>query len=273
MTRPGDHEAEEPRYDIEVDLSKKNTSQTQIVLLAGRDKDVLEVGPATGYVAKALRDRGCRVTGIEVDEEAAEVASQFCERMIVADVEDLDLEGVFPQQRFDVVIFGDVLEHLVDPEAVLIRTARVLAPGGYVVASIPNVTHGSVRLSLMTGQFRYTDTGLLDRTHLRFFDRQGIEEMFEATGYRIPEWREVRLKLFQPPEFELREEDVSPELIKSIEGAPDSQTYQYVFRAELVDIPEEAPPPRKPIGVSEIRPPERSESDETAELEAQLAET
>jgi GT2 family glycosyltransferase/2-polyprenyl-3-methyl-5-hydroxy-6-metoxy-1,4-benzoquinol methylase len=274
MTRTGDHEAEEPRYDIDVDLSKKNTSQTQLVLLTGRDKDVLEVGPATGYVAKALRDRGCRVTGIEVDEEAAEVAAQFCERMIVADVEELVLEEVFPDQRFDVVVYGDVLEHLVDPEAVLLRTARILAPGGYVVASIPNVTHGSVRLSLMAGQFRYTDTGLLDRTHLRFFDEAGVEELFEGAGYAIREWRRVRLEIFQPPEVELREDDFPPELITAIRKAPEAFTYQYVVRADPVRIPDRAPPSRRTEEVSEIRSTVPSASDErVAELEGELART
>jgi GT2 family glycosyltransferase/2-polyprenyl-3-methyl-5-hydroxy-6-metoxy-1,4-benzoquinol methylase len=274
MTRAGEYEGDEPRYDIEVDLSKKNTSQTQIVLLSGRGKDVLEVGPATGYVAKALRDRGCRVTGIEVDPEAAEVAAQFCERMIVADVEDLDLEEVFPDQRFDVVVYGDVLEHLVEPETVLARTAKILAPGGRVVASIPNVTHGSVRLSLMAGQFRYTDTGLLDRTHLRFFDQQGVEELFEEAGYAIREWRRVQLDIFQPPEVELKEDDYPVELIRSIRSAPEAFTYQYVVRAEAVNVPEDIPPPRRTVQMQEIQPAMPTDSDElVAELESRLVET
>jgi GT2 family glycosyltransferase/2-polyprenyl-3-methyl-5-hydroxy-6-metoxy-1,4-benzoquinol methylase len=273
MTRP-EEQAEDLRYDIEVNLSNRNTSQTQIVLLAGRDRDVLEVGPATGYVAKALRDRDCRVTGIELDPEAAEVAAQFCERMIVGDIEELVLEEVFPDQRFDVVVYGDVLEHLVDPEAVLLRTARILAPGGYVVASIPNVTHGSVRLSLMAGQFRYTDTGLLDRTHLRFFDEAGIEELFEGAGYAIREWRRVQLDIFQPPEVELREDDFPPELIAEIRKAPEAFTYQYVVRADPVRIPDRAPPPRRTVGVSEIRSTAPSSSDgRVAELEGELAKT
>src|ERR671918_2093494 len=126
-----------PRSDRtveDVDLSHKNSSQTQIVLLTGRSKKVLDVGASTGYVAKALRERGCTVTGLEIDPEAAKQASRFCDRMIVGDVEELDLEETFPADRFDVVIFGDVLEHLVDPEGVLLRTARILAPNGYVVA-------------------------------------------------------------------------------------------------------------------------------------------
>jgi GT2 family glycosyltransferase/2-polyprenyl-3-methyl-5-hydroxy-6-metoxy-1,4-benzoquinol methylase len=274
MTRPGERPSEVPRYDIEVDLSNKNTSQTQIVLLAGRDRNVLEVGPATGYVAKALRDRGCRVTGIEVDPDAAEVAAQFCHRMLVADIEELDLEEVFPEERFDVVVYGDVLEHLVDPEAVLLRTARILAPGGHVVASIPNVTHGSVRLSLMAGQFRYTDTGLLDRTHLRFFDRRGVEELFEDCGYAIQEWRRVQLDIFQPPEVELREDDFSPDLIRSIRSAPEAFTYQYVVRAGSVEVPAEVSPPKRTSSVGEIRTAQTTPADErAAELENQLAET
>lgn len=274
MTRPETNADHEPRYDIEVDLSNKNTSQTQIVLLAGRDREVLEVGPATGYVAKALHDRGCRVTGIEVDEEAAEVAAQFCERMIVGDIEEIDLEGLFPEQRFDVVVYGDVLEHLVDPETVLMRTARLLAPGGCVVASIPNVTHGSVRLSLMAGQFRYTDTGLLDRTHLRFFDRPGVEELFEAAGYTIREWRRVQLDIFQPPEVELLEDDFPPELIQTIRTSPEAFTYQYVVRAEPVGVPEEVPRPRRSAEIGEISTPAPTAADgREAELEERLVET
>jgi GT2 family glycosyltransferase/2-polyprenyl-3-methyl-5-hydroxy-6-metoxy-1,4-benzoquinol methylase len=252
VTGPGRPRRELPKYDIDVDLAHKNSSQTQLVLLTGRSKKVLDVGTSTGYVARALRERGCTVTGLEIDPEAAKQAARFCDRMIVGDVEELDLEETFAADRFDVVIFGDVLEHLVDPEAVLLRTARVLAPNGYVVASIPNVTHGSVRLSLMAGEFRYTDTGLLDRTHLRFFDRQGVEELFEDTGYAIREWRRIQMDIFQPPEVELLEDDFPPELIEGIRKAPEAFTYQYVVRAELLHVIE-APPLRTATEPQELR--------------------
>ena len=96
--------------------------------------------------------------------------------MIVGDVEQLDLDAALEGQRFDFVLLLDVLEHLRDPLAVLERLRDRVAPGGRVIASIPNVTHGAVRLSLMSGAFTYTETGLLDRTHLRFFDRRGAEK-------------------------------------------------------------------------------------------------
>ncbi len=269
MTSPGRPRGEVPKYDIDVDLSHKNSSQTQIVLLSGRARKILDVGAATGYVARALRERGCSVTGLEIDPEAAKVAARFCDRMVVGDVEELDLEETFGAERFDVVIFGDVLEHLVDPEAGLLRTASVLASNGYVVASIPNVTHGSVRLSLMAGEFRYTDTGLLDRTHLRFFDRQGVEELFEDTGFAVREWRRVQMDIFQPPEVELLEDDFPPELIERIRKAPESFTYQYVVRAETVAV-REAPPPRRPGPVHELQTTSAADP-HVAELEARLA--
>ena len=269
MTGPGRPGGRGP--DVDVDLSHKNSSQTQIVLLSGRSKRVLDVGAATGNVARALGERGCRVTGLEVDPQAAEVAARFCDRMIVGDVEELDLDEAFGTERFDVVVFGDVLEHLRDPEAVLERSARILAPGGYVVASIPNVAHGSVRLSLMAGRFRYTDTGLIDRTTLHFFDRQGVEELFERTGYAVREWRRVQMDIFQPDEVELLEDDFPPDLIERIRKAPEAFTYQYVVRAEPVEVPEAPPSPRRPAEFRELQTSSGADP-RVAELEARLAE-
>ncbi|HEV3474179.1 MAG TPA: glycosyltransferase [Actinomycetota bacterium] len=260
----------EPRYDTEVDLAKRNTSQTQIVLLTGRDKKVLDVGPATGYVARALRQRRCRVTGIEVDAEAAAAAARFCERMIVGDVEEVDFQELFGTERFDVVIFGDVLEHLRDPHAVLQRTAGILAPGGYVVASIPNITHGSVRLLLHRGEFRYTDRGILDRTHRWFFDRRGVEELFGESGYGIREWRRVLLEVFEPPEADLREEEFPPQLVEEITRAPEARTYQFVVRAQPVRVTATPRPAdgrsRTPVTVMEIG------ADDATELEGRLTD-
>ena len=268
MSFPPDEHA--PRYDTEVDLEKRNTSQTQIVLLSGRGKRVLDVGPATGYVARALRQRGCRVTGIEIDAEAAAAAARFCERMIVGDVEDLDLEELFGEERFDVVIFGDVLEHLRDPHEALQKAAAILAPGGCVVASIPNITHGSVRLLLHRGEFRYTDTGILDRTHRWFFDRRGVEELFGESGFRIQEWRRVLLDVFEPPESDLREEEFPARLVREISAAPEARTYQFVVRAQPVRAVHRAAREDgrrpSPVTIMEIG------SDEAVELEARLAD-
>jgi GT2 family glycosyltransferase/2-polyprenyl-3-methyl-5-hydroxy-6-metoxy-1,4-benzoquinol methylase len=219
-----------PRYDSSVDLSHKNSSHTQLILLTGRDKKVLEAGPATGYMTEALRARGCRVTGIELDAEAASVAAQYCERMVVGNIEEIDFDETFGDEKFDVAMFGDVLEHLLDPEAVLVKVASLLSPNGYVVASIPNVAHASILLNLMAGEFRYTELGLLDKTHLRFFTRSSTEAMFRQTGYRIGLWRRIVLDPFQT-ELALSQEDYPPHILDAIKQGPESFTYQHIVKA------------------------------------------
>jgi O-antigen biosynthesis protein len=221
------------RYETKVDLSEQNTSQAQVVMLAGWDKKVLEVGPASGYMTKALNERGCRVTGIELDPAAAKIGAQFCERMIVGDIERLDLPALFGEEKFDVVLFSDVLEHLIDPVAVLASVKAILTPGGYVCASIPNVTHGSIRLALLAGRFRYMEQGLLDRTHLRFFNRGGVAELFAAAGYAVREWNQTNVGVFAS-EMALREQDYPAALMRALETTPDHLVYQFVVRAEPI---------------------------------------
>ncbi|TMB98843.1 MAG: methyltransferase domain-containing protein [Chloroflexi bacterium] len=216
-------------HHAQIDLTQ-DTSHAQLLLLTGENKKVLEVGPATGYLTELLKGRGCRVAGLEIDPAAAEIARQFCERMIVGDIEALDLVATFGEDKFDVVMFGDVLEHLIDPKTVLMKMRGLLAPGGRIVASVPNVAHGSVRLALLRGDFHYTELGLLDRTHLRFFNREGVAALFEEAGYVVRDWHPVANDLFST-ELELREEDYPPYLVESIRSDPDAATYQFVVSA------------------------------------------
>lgn len=227
-TAPPDGDA--LRYDTEVNLSDLNTARTQLVLLTGVNKRVLEVGPATGYITRVLQERGCSVTAIEIDPAAAAQAEPFAFRMIVGDIESLDLQAVLGNERFDVVMFGDVLEHLMDPAAVLMRIRPLLAEGGSVIASIPNVAHGSVRLALLEGRFPYSEQGLLDRTHLRFFTRESLERLFQSSGYAIGEWRRTTAGVFDT-EIGLGKGGYPPNLVESVRALPESETYQFIVRA------------------------------------------
>jgi len=221
------------RYHTDIDLSQKNSSHAQLIRLTGRNKEVLEVGPATGYVTKILQQRGCRVWCIENDPEAANVAAEFCERMVVANVETIDFVSSFPEERFDVVTFGDVLEHLVDPLGVLMRVTDVLKPGGHVIASVPNVAHASIRLSLLGGRFQYLEMGLLDRTHLRFFTEESLANLFHDAGYEVRNWRRVLTDPFAT-EVQLREEDYPAWLTEAARSDLQALTYQFVVRARPV---------------------------------------
>ena len=196
---------------------------------------VLEVGCATGYMSRVLgQELRSSVVGIELSPEAAEAARSSCERVIVGDIEELDLAEELQGESFDVVLFADVLEHLRDPAATLRRVLPFIGEPGYVVASIPNVAHASVRLALLRGEFRYREQGLLDDTHLRFFTRDTIEELFEASGYVVTDWLRRRIDLGDS-EIDVAE---PPAELAEILAHTDATTYQFVVRA----VPSEAAP-------------------------------
>src|SRR6476469_3646589 len=148
---------------------------------------VLDVGCATGYLAAELTRRGCRVTGVEADPAAARGARAHCEAIVIGDIEDAGCRGeVASLAPFDVVLCGDVLEHLRDPWSAL----RALAAfGGRVVLSVPNVAHWTGRRALARGHFPYAEHGLFDRTHLRFFTRASARELAERAGLRVVQER------------------------------------------------------------------------------------
>ena len=146
---------------------------------------VLDVGCAGGYLARALAQRGISTVGIEPDPTMAAEAEEHCERVYRATVEEAQTLPELQAERFDVVIYGDVLEHLVDPLGALRWARGLLTDSGLIVVSIPNVAHWSVRWSLATGRFDYTDYGLLDRTHLRFFTRRTAHELVHDAGLEV----------------------------------------------------------------------------------------
>lgn len=116
---------------------------------------------------------------ILVVERCAPAASAVLDRLIVGDISTVRC----PHERyFDCVTFADVMEHLTDPWAVLDRAKTWLRDGGCVIASILNVQHWSTLTGLLRGQWEYRESGLMDRTHLRFFTRRSIIQAFAAAG-------------------------------------------------------------------------------------------
>lgn len=144
-----------------------------------------DVGCSSGYLARPLAASGARVVGLEVDAAAAAEARRICEQVLVGDVESMELP--FAPASFDVVVCGDVLEHLRDPGATLARLRPVLRPGGRLVLSTPNVANWAMRLSLLVGRWRYTDRGILDGTHTHLFTRKTLVETIEGAGSRVLE--------------------------------------------------------------------------------------
>src|SRR5436190_231566 len=191
---------------------------------------VLEFGCATGYMSQALRDRlDATVVGVELNAEAARLAEEHCERVLVGDAEELDLEAELGGERFDAVLFADVLEHLRDPASLLRRVRQFVGESGVVIASFPNIAHASVRLALLGGSFQYREEGLLDAGHLRFFTREGVQDLFESSGFLITQWVRRRLEV---EETEIPVPPSVPEEARAwATGDPEATTYQFVVCA------------------------------------------
>lgn len=217
-------------YDTTVDPSAANTSHAQMLDLVGTGRSVLDVGCATGYLAQALAARGCTVSGIEYDADAAEKARQHMAVVVVGDLHSFDFATAFPGELFDALVFGDILEHLLDPAAVLRSALAVLAPGGSVVISVPNVTHGSLRLAHLQGRWRYTETGLLDRTHIRFFTRRSLHDLLTEAGLVAADVRETMADPLGV-EVEVNAAALPPGVLEWVREQPDALVYQFVVRA------------------------------------------
>jgi len=219
-------------YEVAVDAKSENNAHSYALHMAGFNKSVLEVGCSAGYFTRALVDQGCRVVGVEIDPEAAAVASTWAEEVVVGDLEHDEVWGRIGDHQFDVVLFGDVLEHLHDPLTTLRRAVRALAPSGTVIISIPNIAHGDVRMALLRGTFPYRDTGLLDRTHLRFFTKDSMRELCVQAGLVIVDTKRVVMPLFQT-ELGMIRDDFSQATIDQILEDPEAETYQFVVKAVL----------------------------------------
>ena len=174
---PGDDHKQRAYFD--------NPRDEMLAFIPAATRTLLDVGCGRGAFASNIKHkRGVEAWGIELNPQAAKVATTRLDRVLQGDI--MTLMPTLPAARFDCVVFNDVLEHLVDPYAVVTEARRLLSPSGVVVASLPNVRYWQVALDLLwRGKFDYADSGVLDRTHLRFFTKRSIASLFEERGYRV----------------------------------------------------------------------------------------
>jgi 2-polyprenyl-3-methyl-5-hydroxy-6-metoxy-1,4-benzoquinol methylase len=225
------------RYDAPIELHPE-CSHGAVLELVGAGNRVADLGCAAGRLARAMTEAGNTVVGVDVESAYGPRAAAACERFVVADL-DAGWPAELEAEQFDVIVVADVLEHLRDPARLLRELPARLTPGGYVVASLPNVAHASVRLALLEGRFPYSETGLLDRTHLRFYSRESLRRLFADAGLAVTLLRPVT-KALADSEVPFELGDVPPDVLARLAADPDAETYQFIVVAHAV--PAHAPP-------------------------------
>lgn len=150
-------------------------------------RHIIEIGCSSGALAREFKkiSPSANWFGVEIDPGYAALAQRFCDQTLVADIEACDDHFYRAHAHRDCWVFGDTLEHFKDPWAVLRKIRQVIPATGCIAACIPNAQHWSVIVRLATGDFRYEPSGLLDQTHLRWFTRKTLIELFQSQGFQV----------------------------------------------------------------------------------------
>ena len=202
-------------------------------LVPASDRRILDLGCSTGALGAALRqDRGAEVVGVEADPVYAEQARGVLDRVVVADLEDHEAWAGEVGEGFDCIVAADVLEHLRDPWTVLARAVALLAPGGSVVVSLPNVRFFWA-LGRLVARDRWPrdDEGIFDATHLRWFAAPDARELLQSAGLVIEA---------EAPQYRLRPGDWRTERAATLlaHGPLRSLlTFQHLLRGRVSDAP------------------------------------
>jgi len=219
------------RSDIyKIDLNPADWNDVRIIAAEFIEPGsiVMDVGSACGDFGVLLgAQKGCRVHGLDSNQQSNSVAmeSNAYEQIHQVDLNAFDKAG-FPGYSgyFDVIVLLDVLEHLLQPEDVLRAVVDFLKPGAALIISLPNISFGGIKIDLLQNRFDYTDTGILDRTHLRFFTHRSIAQLLTGVGLEIAKCR-CKVRLLTEATT-----GVPRSIIRHVEEDPHSFVYQYVVK-------------------------------------------
>ena len=172
-------------YDIEL-IRQKNDPLNVMLDNINPSSKVLEFGCANGRMTRYLSEEmNCSVDIIEYDKELFSMAIQYAHDGLCGDICDYTWVDYFQGTTYDYIIFADVLEHLSSPKTVLEKCYTFLNDTGLIWISVPNIAYNDIIIKLLNNQFDYSDTGLLDKTHIHFFTEKSAKKMFLDAGYYI----------------------------------------------------------------------------------------
>ena len=206
---------------------------SKLAEVVGRDRRVLQFTFRGGALESLLHDQGCVLTVVEPSEPDATRAAEWAEKVLEVDLADPGHAGRFPEGKWDVVLLPDVVERLEEPGAVLRKARDLLAEGGCVVLSVPNVAHASVRLSLLRGQFDCGEMGIIEEGPARYFTRSSITDLVQGCGYVVDIVDSVERAL-SPGELRLSLDPLGLANLEEVVRAFsewEAVAYRYVIRA------------------------------------------
>lgn len=195
------------------------------------NSSVLDVGCATGFLGEYLvNEKNCKVFGVDISEQSIKLASnRNCyERLFCIDLNNYNNELFGYTNFFDYIVMGDILEHLLNPELILSKFKSYLKKDGIIIVSLPNISHGSIKLNLLKNRFEYTENGLLDNTHIKFYTLKNIIDLMSRQNLEILNLKRVYVDIYSSEQnlnkFEF------PFIIKNyVCSSPESYVYQYVI--------------------------------------------
>lgn len=142
---------------------------------------VLDIGCGSGQLGKKIKETiKCEFIGVTYSESEAKLASKYLDQVLIQDINYFDTSDL---GIFDCIICSHVLEHLYNPSAFLVKLKKNLSQAGILIVALPNILFWKQRIKFLKGKFRYTDGGLLDKTHYRFFDWDTSLELIQESGY------------------------------------------------------------------------------------------
>lgn len=244
-----------------------NHSHSQIVRRVPRYARVLELGCADGSMSRLLKQY-CQasVIGVEQDPDAAMQARCFCDDVFTENLDDPHSLDALEGEKFDVITLVDVLEHLQHPQALLQRLKPLLLDEGCLLLSVPNVAHASVRLELLKGDFNYESSGILDRTHLKFFTATTLQNLLAEAGYALQSldytWHDLADTVIRE-QLQALGIEATPAVL-ALFHTPEAMAYQFIASAQPAAEVIASTIPLKPLAASQ---------DTWAGLQQELART
>ena len=218
-------------YNVEM---KENNSISKLLKLIKPSSRVLEFGCANGHMTQYMREElKCSVCIVEYDKESFNIAIKYASDGICSDIMNFEWLTAF-HEKFDYIIFADVLEHLSDPGKVIKSCRDVLKDEGSLLVSVPNIGHNDILIKLIQQKFEYTEIGLLDNTHIHFFAYDGIKKFFNDEGFAITQFDYTLIEMGCTEQFNrgMIPFQISTPVLNKLQERESGEIYQFVICAQ-----------------------------------------